>query len=98
MASGRLKLQHGNVFKRTLDEGQVDRLWFQTLIGAANRRSPVSSAVALFIQKTDRAGLKIDWDVLKHKPPLPTDVKWHYTVTDVYPWLKRLVRPKKVQS
>lgn len=95
MLSGRLKHMTGRVYKVLPDVDKVQQLWTQTLFSSSAHKRPVSSAVAIFRKKCDDAGLTIDWDKLRNRPPLPTSQQWHSEVNDVWPWLTRKRKGKK---
>lgn len=89
MVSGRLKQQVGRVFVETPNKDRLQSLWNQTLFSASAHERPVCGAVAIFSRKAADAGLIVNWDDLRNRPPLPNSLEWHYSVNDYYPWLKR---------
>lgn len=89
MLSGRLKHQTGRVYTELPDTDKVQRLWSETLFSSSAHQRSCSAAVAIFMGKCERAGLKVDWDKLRNRPPLPSHQDWHKEVDAVYPWLKR---------
>jgi superfamily II DNA or RNA helicase len=95
MLSGRLKHQTGQVYKNVPDTDKVQALWTQTLWSSSKHKRSVSSAVAIFSNKAQAAGLKIDWDKLRNPPPMPSSPQWHDEVGTIWPWLIRKRKEKK---
>lgn len=95
MLSGRLKHMTGRVYVDLPDTDKVQRLWTQTLFSSSAHNRAMSSAVAIFKQKATAAGLVIDWDKLRNRPPLPSSQQWHAEVNTVFPWLTRKRESKK---
>jgi hypothetical protein len=95
MLSGRLKQQVGRVYVATPNKDRVQSLWKQTLFSASAHDRPISAAVAIFNRKAEEAGLRVNWGELRNLPPLPTSLEWHYSVNDVFPWLKRYQKKAK---